>query len=206
MKRPFLPNALTIMWLALGAASAQTDCSFGPVWSHSIQTTGGITYFVYSASLDSCKATHINPITASGTNLSCSAALVPRTESCPDICLDPPCCYGETAATVLGNLASDNYRLIIYGNPTWPWTTTVHDFQVPESSGSTLTVTAEADKTRIAVSGVPAAFYVLETSTNLLDWTSVNTNQGAPCTFTNSTSAAPSQFFRVQVRSGRKNN
>ena len=46
------------------------------------------------------------------------------------------------------------------------------------------------------VAGVPGEYYVIEASTNLMDWLPVTTNQ-APFTFTNSSASAPQEFFRA---------
>lgn len=200
--RPFLPGALTLLWLTLGAACAQAQINELPNWTTSIQTTGGITYFNYNATVGYCKEIRLSPLTTADTNLLFRAGEFISSAQCP-FCLECELeTHSETGVAVLGNLATGSYLLRIASWYLEEWSSL--SFQVPPDSGSTLTVTVETNETRIAVNGVPTAFYVLETSTNLLDWTSVRTNQGAPCTFTNSASTSPSQFFRVQVKSGRK--
>jgi hypothetical protein len=202
MKRPCFPGALALLWLALGAACAQAQINELPNWTTTIQTTGGITYFKYDATVGYCKEIQLSPLTTSDTNLLFRAGEFRYSGYCAFCFECEQETHSEAGVAVLGNLATGSYLLRIASWYLEEWSSL--SFQVPPNSGSTLTVTAEADKTRIAVNGVQAAIYVLETSTNLLDWTSVRTNQGAPCTFTNSASMSPSQFFRVQVKSGRK--
>ena len=82
-----------------------------PTWtSTSIQSTGGITYFINAATLPICDYHKFGPVTIVGTNLSMSVTRM-KGSICP-FCLD--CNYSVTQLTVLGQLPGGAYRLHLY--------------------------------------------------------------------------------------------
>lgn len=179
-----------------------------PPWtSTSIQTTGGITYFLHSATLRACNAVDTTPVARSGTNLSITVAQMAWSGPC-GYCYD--CYHTQTTATVLGELPAGAYRLFIYSYPFYdplepppsPSLWQIRDFQAGDQTGATLEFIKDTNAVRVCLRGVPAATYVLESSTNLVQWTSVRTNVGGPCTFTNSVGVGEVRFFRTRILSG----
>lgn len=59
-----------------------------PLTSISIQTTGGITYLLHSATVDDCNWIQTEPVSGSDTNLSVTIAEL-RGEFCPLFCCRP---------------------------------------------------------------------------------------------------------------------
>lgn len=194
MKTP-LVIALTIGSIAAGLA--QTPPSS---WAPSVQTVGGVTYLVGTATVLGCHEIQFSPVTTAGTNLQMT---VEEVVYYPCIqCVD--CYYTNLTATVLGHLAAGDYQLLVdaslLGEPPSPWL--VIHFTVPTQSGSTLFITRAGSNVQIAVNGVPAATYVLQTSATLTNWTPVYTNSGSAFQFSSDVTGAPFQFYRVQVQSG----
>jgi hypothetical protein len=166
----------------------------------SIQSTGGITYFVHSALLHDCDWIETGPVTRVGTNLFLSVAEM-RGLICTE-CLT--CFHTEANATVLGNLSAGSYRLFIsapFGGATEPYLSV--DFDVPADSGPMLVLSSDHGVVKIDVRGVPAATYTLEGSTILINWTDVTTVTGAPFTFTNDATGSAFRFYRARVTSGK---
>lgn len=214
MCRQFLSHLVPVMLLLSSAVLVHGQWSIvgTPPWTAtSLQTTGGITYFLHSASLLACNKVETSPIVRSGTDLSLTAAQMSWSGLCV-YCYD--CYHTQTSATVLGDLTPGSYRLWIYSYPFHdpqdpfppvPSLWQVRDFQVAAETGTTLELSASTHEVRVCLRGVPAAAYVLEGSTNLLAWTSLHTNTGGPCTFTNQVAPGETRFFRVRVLSGSLN-
>ena len=158
--------------------SRTTDLRFG-----SIPSTGGITYFVFSATVPDCDWIQADPVERSERDFSVFMAEM-RGEFCP-FCID--CYHQETSALVLGNLPAGDYQLSTYGPSPFAggkrllWT---QPFSVPSDSGPTLIATLDGEAVRIDVRGVPAAHYVIEASATLQDWRPVYTALGAPFAWT----------------------
>ena len=213
MKINNLSGALVTVLITLGSpliSQAQWSLVGTPPWtSTSVQTTGGITYFLHRATLQACNAVDVSPVVRSGTNLSFTAAQMAWGGPCV-ACAS--CYHTQSTATVLGDLPPGAYRLSIYSYPFYdplepppfpaPSLWQVQDFLVPNQTAPTLDLTSSAHEVLVCLRGVPAAIYVLESSTNLLHWTSIRTNIGGPCTFTNTISDAVAGFFRARVVSG----
>jgi len=197
---------ILVLLLCVYETVGQTQVWGPPVWtSSSVQTTGGITYFTVSASLPACHWVDVGPVERSGNSFSYSA--VEMADYPCVACLD--CYHTQTNVMVLGTLPPGRYTLTLKSFvhnpfevppllPVW----TVSETQVPEDDSRTLTVTQAINEIQVNVRGVATAIYVLEASSDLANWTSTQTNRGAPCTFTNTVTAGEAKFFRVQVRSG----
>jgi hypothetical protein len=167
-----------------------------------LQTTGGVTYLTLSATMQGDDHLEIGSPSRSGTNISVRFWRVPGWLLCFD------CWHAETNTAVLGTLEPGWYSLWLnldtFGLPD-PFPFLQMAFEVPDDGGRTLTVTIgdTADERVVCVAGVPAAFYGLAASTNLLDWTAVCTNQGSFCWIGRSMAEAPIRFFRARVFPGR---
>lgn len=76
---------------------------------------------------------------------------------------------------------------------------TVTGSDIPAPLAATLgSAVTEAGQLRLNISGTSGANYVIEASTNLVNWTALQTNS-APFTFTNTT-VLPCQFYRAVYR------
>ena len=191
--------------LAASPVFVQAQILLGPpsLSSSSIQSTGGITYFVYSATQPLCDWIQASAVTRSGSDFAVTLAEM-QGEYCPE-CFE--CYYDETDALLFGHLPAGAYHLSVYSpNPFgYPLGTSLlssMDFTVPASSGPTLVGTSDGDNVRIDVVGVPGANYVIEASAALTEWKPVYATRNAPFTFTTNWTAAPIQFYRVAVSSG----
>jgi hypothetical protein len=171
-----------------------------PPWSStSIQTTGGITYFSHTATLDLCDYTTTTYQGRSGTNLSMYAAEM-QGQICPD-CFG--CTYAEDGVAVFGSLPPGRYALYLYApsfaspTPSLYW---VAYFQVPSDPVPTLKISngPNANQVTIQVTGHPLANYTLQGSSDLKTWKNIATQSGAPCSFQLSTAGLP-KFFQVQI-------
>ncbi len=195
--------------LVVGLSSASAGSLFAqivvgpPPWtSTSIQSTGGITYFVHSARVHDCNWIETGPVTRAGTNLSLTVSEM-QGWICPE-CFD--CFHTETHGTVLGSLGGGAYRLSIYtanqfGGP--PELFLIRHFEVPTETGPTLVASRDAGGVQIEVRGVTAANYSLEASTTLINWMAMATVTGAPFTFIADSASAPFRFYRARVTSGK---
>jgi hypothetical protein len=175
-----------------------------PPWNcPTIQSTGGITYFTYSAThLNACDWIEIGPVIRVGTNLFLTAMEM-RGVICVE-CID--CFHNETNATVLGSLDPGHYRLSISAPEPFGGALRlimIMDFEVPADSGPTLSLSCENGQVQVDGRGVPAATYTLEGSTTLTNWTTVTTVTGAPFTFTNDATGSGFRFYRTRVTSGK---
>jgi hypothetical protein len=93
--------------------------------------------------------------------------------------------YSANVSNVAGSTDSPSASLIVYS-----------------SAAATLTSTACANgQFTFDVSGVPGCSYVVQASTNLVDWENVQTNT-APCTFTDTDASNYSQrYYRAVLQS-----
>ena len=110
----------------------------------------------------------------------------------------------EDAVSVLGALSPGNYHLIqtAEGLPT-PWF--VVDFGVFTNSYPTMVVTPATNdpSMTIQINGIPKVLYVLENSTDLIQWTALATNMtasgSAPITFSIPRTHGSYGFYRTQI-------
>jgi hypothetical protein len=168
-----------------------------------VQTTGGVTYFSHTATLDICNYTVATNQGLYDNIISMYAAEM-QGQICPD-CFG--CTHVENGVNVLGALAPGDYALKLYtpdyfGGP-GPILHQTYRFTVPTDSGPTLRISngPNADQVTVEVNGHPLANYTLVASADLKTWKSVITKLGAPCSFQLSTSDLP-RFFKVQVSDG----
>src|SRR3954464_8276212 len=143
--------------LLLNTSVLRADFIVGPPpWSNtSIQSTGGITYFSHTATLDVCDRTFTTYQGRSGTNLSMYAAET-QGEICP-LCFG--CTYVENGAAVFGSLAPGDYALYLYtpddfGGP-GPVLRSISHFQIPPDLVPTLKISngPNANQVLIEVTG-----------------------------------------------------
>jgi len=111
---------------------------------------------------------------------------------CPDYV------FSESATVVLGALTPGDYTIT-----TTSWGTPVETstFTVPTNTTPTLQPLGFAadGSFRMQLNGAVNVAYVLQTSTNLLNWTSLSTNSIGP-PLTNSPPAFPGwRYYRVQI-------
>ena len=172
--------------------------------AYSISTTGGITYFMHTLTLPVCHRNEFGPVNHSGSNIWFTAWDVDgqsRGYGCA-LCLD--CYHTETGATVLGSLPPGAYRLTIYAPDGWwfpsPRVYLMIPFQVPSSDAQTISTTRTETGVRLDIVGVPNATYVVESSSNLTNWTAIYTYTGAPFGLDVKTRSAEHQFYRVRVQ------
>jgi hypothetical protein len=106
---------LATFFLSASQGFLQAQVVVGPPTfdSGSIPSTGGITYFVFSATVPDCDWIQAGPVVRSERDFSVFLAEV-RADFCP-FCID--CYHQETSALVLGNLPGGDYQLSTYGQP-----------------------------------------------------------------------------------------
>ncbi len=205
LKQRCIQFGIGICALCLLTSQSQADYISGPPqWSASIQTTGGITYFVHSSTLDVCFSNdgYLQGRTDNTLNL---YAAETQGEICPD-CFG--CTYEENGAIVLGALSPGDYTLMEwtpkFRSPNPPYQLNhVYTFQVPGALENTLVCApgTNANQMVVKVTGHPWANYRLESSPDLKTWGPVASAFGAPCAF-NVTLAPPQKFFRVKILDG----
>jgi len=189
---------VSLGWLAAGSLSSPAQVFGDFEWvNRSLQSTGGITYFVHTTRVYNSDATVCSPVTQSGTNLSVTVSAI----QAHDFWLDGY--HYETNGTVLGNLSAGWYQLqiykansmglILFDSMAW--------FPVPEPE-LTLILSRNGNTLHIDVRGVAAVSYTVQSSGDLTNWTNVQTNVGAPFTFSSDVSDAALNFYRAQAESG----
>jgi hypothetical protein len=161
----------------------------------SLVTTGGITYVAYSWEMNGCEELNsIGPLIQNGGNFSFDFELEVETGvPCADYVFE------ESATVVLGALAPGAYTLTTtsWGAPVW-----TNIFTVPTNSRPTLQpIGFAADGSfQIQLNGVANVGYVLQGSTNLVNWTSLSTNSDGGQPLTNTPPVSPGwRYYRVQI-------
>jgi hypothetical protein len=165
-----------------------------------VQTVGGITYFTHTSRLQGCKRVSVGPVNYSGSNL----FQIVNEETWNGFCVcdaqecDP---FDETHVSVLGNLPTGDYRLRLYSSlqyPSSPFVNTL--FEVPVSNAPTIEPAILTNNFVISIAGISNVLYSVEVSTNLANWMSVHTNNGAPFTWSEPISSNSLQrFYRVRI-------
>lgn len=189
---------LVALWAIVGFAGSlhaqvwvQETNVFGP---DSVVTTGGITYANYSWAVAGCGMMNgVGPLIRNGSNFSFDFQYEMETGvACPDDIVS------QSATVVLGVLASGIYALT---TTSWGVPVTTTNFTVPTISTPTLQPIGFSTNGsfQIQLNGVANVGYVLQSSTNLVDWTSLSTNSvGQPLTDTPAALRGP-RFYRVQI-------
>jgi len=164
---------------------------FGPV---SVVTTGGITYAEYGWVIAGCEAMNgIGPLIRNGSDFSFDFDYEVETGvACPDDI------FSQSATVVLGALAPGAYTLT---TTSWDVPVGTTNFTVPTISEPTLQPIGFSTNGsfQIQLNGVAYVGYVLQRSTDLVNWTSLSTNSvGQP--LTDSPPVLPGRrFYRVQI-------
>lgn len=161
-----------------------------------ITTVGGITYEQYSATFtnNGFRLTQTGPLTRSGTNFSLDFPFEWFTGA------TQPATNTINGSTPLGALAGGNYALF---SSSWGTPVGTNLFTVPTNVSPTLTGVTNSGNGgfQMSVAGISNATYVVQASTNLVDWAGVFTNRGAPFNFNDaSVTSYPRRFFRVSIQ------
>lgn len=182
----------------IGAFESQSTPEWMPLLlapAISVTTTGGITYAQYSATLtnDAFQFLGAGPLARSGTNFAqdfrfqwFTGPAQPVTNVIAD-------------ATPLGHLPGGSYT---FATESWGLPLGTNLFTVSTNADPTLSGLAggSGGAFQMNVAGVSNATYVVEASTNLVDWIGISTNRGAPFTFNNPAGGDYEQrFFRVLI-------
>jgi Right handed beta helix region len=181
----------------IGAYESSTTAEWLPlIYSPdvTVSTVGGISYAQYSTVFtnDGFRVVSISPVAQAGTNFSQDFRLEWSTG------LTSPASNVVAGTTVLGALPGGDY---VFTRSSWGAAQAASGFSVPTNAAPTLTsLNANGSELQMNVAGVAGVDYVVLTSTNLVDWTSIYTNHGGPFVFTDSSSTNSLQrFYRVQI-------
>ena len=165
----------------------------GPV---SIVTTGGVTYAKYTWLMGMClNLVSRGPVIRNGNNFSYNFELEDEAGSgraCPMIV------YFESANVVLGALAPGTYTLT---TTSWSLPVATNTFTIPFPTPILHPIGFGGDGSfQIQMSnGVANASYVLQCSTNLVNWTSISTNSVEQQLRDPSPVVPGSRYYRVQI-------
>jgi hypothetical protein len=159
-----------------------------------IVTTGGITYAQYAWVMGGCMDLISNgPLIEKDGNFSYDFEIELETGvACPQFV------FGVSTTAVLDALAPGNYTLT---TTSWSVPVATNDFTVPTNSMTTLQpVGFGVDGSfNIQLTGVPGVNYVLQRSTNLVNWTSLSINSvGTPLSDNSPILLGPC-YYRVQI-------
>jgi hypothetical protein len=196
------------LFLALVADSQWLPNGPPTVLEHQFISTGGITYFRLVALLSDgycCQRVNGYEVLRQDSDLD----QVLEQEIWGGACIDlycPP--WPEEFVSVLGALPPGGYSLTLWAGtsfpsplPPSPWAT--YPFTVPVDSGPTLSLSTVTNAIGLELfvqcAGVANVIYVLESCTNLTDWTGIQTNLGAPVTFTVTVTNEPQRFYRAAI-------
>jgi len=212
MPRLFSARRLICLSLFLTLAAKSQWLPNGPpnVLQHEFITTGGITYFRLAGLLPGgscCKRIAGYDVSCQGSNLN----QILEEEFWEGTCVAMLCeAWGEETVSVLGGLAPGSYNLTLlagtwfgfpFPSPVSPWAN--YGFSVPTNSGPTLSLSSYMNtnglQLLIEVAGVSNVTYVLESSNNHTNWTSIKTNLGAPVAFSVTVTDEPGRFYRVAI-------
>jgi hypothetical protein len=166
---------------------APVSVSLGPV---SVVTTGGITYAEYTWVMGGClRKDSIGPVIRNGSNFSFDFKIEQNTAGrCPMYV------FLETKTVALGALTPGTYTLT---TTSWGVPVATNTFTVPTTLQP---IGFAADGSfLIQLNGVTNVSYVLQCSTNCVNWTSLSTNSvGLPLRDTCPVLPGP-RYYRVQI-------
>ena len=205
--RLFSPKRLILISLFLAwSAKAQWGGDGPPnVVEQQFITTGGITYFRLVGLLSGgscCQRIAGYDVSRQGSALNQIIQQEGWFGLCELTFCDP---WREELVSVLGPLPAGSYNLtlsaVMFGGSS-PWA--FLSFNVPADSGPTLRVSAATTNGSpllfIDVAGVSNVVYVLESSTNLINWAALRTNLGGPVTFSEPMTNGSQRFYRAASR------
>jgi hypothetical protein len=186
------------LWVIVGSAcslKAQLTVQLTNVFAPAaVVTTGGITYAEYGWVVSGCgEMNSMGPLIRNGTNFSFDFDYENvMAEACPNDVFE------QSASIVLGALAPGTYALT---TTSWGVPVGTTNFTVPTLSTQTLQPLGFSTNGsfQIQLNGVPYIGYVLQSSTDLVSWTSLSTNLiGQP--LADIPSSSPNRrFYRVQI-------
>ena len=175
-------------------------------------SVGGITYFRHVSQLSEwCERIGAYPATREGTNV--TVAIQEEGQPPDSFCICDTLECGpaprEDITSVLGALPTGSYRLLILSTntnmsfPGWPLfqvTAMGRYFEVGPGIEPTLAVSKlpNDDALQITVAGISNVNYVIERSADLVSWTAMRTNTGAPFVL-HVNKSAQQQFYRVSI-------
>lgn len=185
-----------------GLVHAQGVVSNTVTWTGTVSlvTTGNVTYAEYSWVLFGCDCEYLvstGPVTRNGSNFWYNFDLAEETG--PVICPQFIALMVTTAA--LGTLAPCTYTLT---TTSWGVPVATNTFTVPASSTPTLQPIGFATNGsfNIQLTGLTNVNYVLQCSTDFVNWTSLSTNSvGPPLTDPSPVLPGPC-YYRVQILDG----
>jgi hypothetical protein len=189
------------MFLGLCASLGCADLVHAQAWvpvpwqgTVSLVTTGNVTYAEYTWVFGGCEdLVSIGPVIRHGHNFSYDFDLELETGvACPLFVIL------ETTTVALGTLAPGDYTLT---TTSWGVPVATNTFTVPTNSAPTLQpIGFGADGSfNIQLTGVTNVSYVLQCSTNCVNWTSLSTNSvGPPLRDTSPVLPGPC-YYRVQI-------
>lgn len=214
MSKPACLSLTMILMIGMRSAIGQSAPVGAPTWLETeVRTVGGITYFRYSAQAEWCQEVISYPVQVTGTNVS---QAIQKEELDPGtICLcNTLLCEGslppQNGVSVLGALAPGGYLLTvlstngIFSFPPFMVRQSFFPFSVIGDPEPTLqlSVSPVSRTATIAVAGVSNVNYVVESSSDLLNWAPIHTNRNAP--FSLATPASQDrQFFRAAITEAR---
>ncbi|MGO8699961.1 MAG: hypothetical protein ACLQVY_19900 [Limisphaerales bacterium] len=203
-----LPIGIGPFYIVLAQRNASQSGSESAVWQDvdvtpaqpllppqpSVVTVGGISYADFHWAELSCCATFdgIGPVLKSGSELSVDADT--GFYECGALCV----LSGFSATVVLGALSPGPHGFI---TTSWGVPVFTNNFTVPANPTPTLQpIGFTSDGTfEMQLNGVADVSYVLQSSTDLIHWTSLSTNSAGQ-TLTDSPSASPGWgFYRVLI-------
>ena len=182
------------MFLALCASIGCADLVHAQEGPVNLVTTGNVTYAQYTCEWYGCdQLVGIGPVIRNGSNFSYDFDVaVEIGVPCPLLC-------GPVNNTVaLGTLAPGDYTLT---TTSWKVPVATNTFTVPTNSTPMLQPIGfdTNGSFNIQLTGVPNVSYVLQCSTNLVDWTSLSTNSvGSPLRDTSTVVPGP-RYYRVEI-------
>jgi hypothetical protein len=181
-----------------------------PQWVQTeFKTVGGITYFEHVSHVPLCGRINAEPVSRVGTNLAQFITQERWFGNCPYQYCESDCYYYSTNVSILGALPAGDYTMTFYKRnnpfdpafPNMPFAQAA--FSVPGSAAGTQTISANRNGTdlSIGVGGVPHVKYVIESSTDMTNWTAIATNIG-PFTYVDSNlSTGTNRFYRTLILS-----
>ena len=180
-----------------GLVHAQGGPSERVTWQGTVSlvTTGNVTYAEYTWLLLGCECEYLvstGPVIRNGSNFWYNFDLGEHGGPCPQFIAN------MTTTAALGTLAPGTYTLT---TTSWSVPITTNTFIIPTNSPVLQTIGFAADGSFLIqlLNGVTNVSYVLQCSTNYVNWTSLSTNSVGqplrdPCPV-----LPGSRFYRVQV-------
>jgi hypothetical protein len=209
---------MLVLSLLVAALLVHTSTAFGQFGPPSILVTNltitnvsGVTYSTVACTFQPCYHLVSTPVVRSGTNLLVDLNLFSPAGYC--LCdFEPMNCPDrdeENETLVLGTLEPGDYTLAIYGyyfdpifGSPYQWPIALVSFTVsnPALNAPMLSLSpTNSGLLKLDVAGVSGADYVIQSSTDFTNWTSIWTNHGAPFWATVTGGTNENCYFRTQI-------